>query len=105
MGKRKDLSAANKSTKKGFILLIASIVMIFLISRCILFVPPVTFFASIPAISFCLAIVAFSKILVAVYKYLNRNKYSRYEGTIVDFKEAISAQKGNPYIYFPIIEE
>lgn len=104
MSKRKDISAANKSAKKGFILLIVSIVTIFLISRCILFVPPVTFFASIPAISFCFAIVAFSKILVAVYKYLNRNKYSQYEGTIVDFRVTTGGYYGGGYIYFPIIE-
>ncbi len=104
MSKRKDISAANKSFKKGFTLLIVVIVILFLICRCISFVPPVTFLASIPAISFCFATVAFGKIIVAVYKYLNRNKYSQYEGTIVDFRVTTSASKGRGYIYFPIIE-
>ena len=104
MSKRKDISEANKSFKKGLTLLIVVIVMLFLICRCIPFVPPVTFFASIPAISFCFAAVAFGKILVAAYKYLNRNKYSQYEGTIVDFRVTTGGYHGSSYIYFPIIE-
>jgi hypothetical protein len=98
MSKRKDISVANKSIKKSSTLRIVIIVMLFLIFRYMAFVHPFTFFASIPAISFCFAIVAFGKILVVVYKYLNRNKYSQYEGTIVDF------QVRRHTIYFPIIE-
>ena len=80
-------------------------VLLSLLFLCMPAIHPVTFLASIPAISLCFALVSLGKILVAAHKYANRNRRPQYNGTVVDFEVKKTYSNGRSrYIYFPIIE-
>ena len=72
---------------------------------CMPIIHPTTFLASFPTASLCFALVSLGKILVAAYKYANRNRYPQYDGTVVEFEVKKTYTNGRRrYAYFPIIE-
>lgn len=105
MSKHTNMNPTKQDTDKNSplrLLLSFGFCVVFL---CMPFIHPITFLALIPAVSLCFALVSLGKILVAAYKYANRNRRPQYNGTVVDFEVKKTYSNGRSrYIYFPIIE-